>query len=307
MRLRDRATNLLTEIQSENAILARLLDLNLSASNDASSVKYEATANIQPNNKDTKGNDISKQHETSDTTAISKNINIAQSKIHPILFMDDDDFISTPLGDMMSWYGEAEGGGTCAGDFGSNLVQRWKNEKKTNCAPRDNLMDGSNLKSQIDCYLIHQTRHAGNGDNICLMKDVSINLGLYSDDSFTIPVVEKYVNTRHAIQPYIPFGRGFIGANCDMNEELWRPQYDPGWNVDWEYNAVKYQDLTRDDMACMDTVENNVLVMQRDTFANFFHDSEDFFNTFLTMAVLEWNLKDTQVYLTDLYPNGAFW
>ena len=52
---------------------------------------------------------------------------------------------------------------------------------------------------------------------------------------------------------------------------------------------------------------HRVLVLQRDTFANFFHDSEDFVNAFLAMAVLQWRLKDTQVFLTDLYPRGPFW
>jgi hypothetical protein len=47
--------------------------------------------------------------------------------------------------------------------------------------------------------------------------------------------------------------------------------------------------------------------MQRDTFANFFHDSEDFFNIFISYAVLEYSLKDIQIYLTDLYPKGPFW
>jgi hypothetical protein len=50
-----------------------------------------------------------------------------------------------------------------------------------------------------------------------------------------------------------------------------------------------------------------VLVTQRDTFANFFHDSEDFFNVFLAMAILQWKGGDTQMYLTDLYPEGPFW
>ena len=79
--------------------------------------------------------------------------------------------------------------------------------------------------------------------------------------------------------------------------------------------------------------------MQRDTFANFFHDSEDFVNAFLALAVLQWAPGDVQVHswapvtappspprsldadkdglpvpslppqvlLTDLYPQGPFW
>lgn len=58
---------------------------------------------------------------------------------------------------------------------------------------------------------------------------------------------------------------------------------------------------------CDDWVEHRVLVVQRDTFANFFHDSEDFVNVFLALAVLQWKMEDTQIYLTDLYPEGPFW
>jgi hypothetical protein len=49
------------------------------------------------------------------------------------------------------------------------------------------------------------------------------------------------------------------------------------------------------------------MIIQRDTFANFFHDSEDFVNAFLAYAILEWNLGETQIFLTDLYPQGPFW
>ena len=48
-------------------------------------------------------------------------------------------------------------------------------------------------------------------------------------------------------------------------------------------------------------------VVQRDTFANLFHDSEDFVNAFLAMAILRKPLGDTEVWLTDLYPKGPFW
>ena len=40
---------------------------------------------------------------------------------------------------------------------------------------------------------------------------------------------------------------------------------------------------------------------------NFFHDSEDFVNTLIALAILEWNVKDLQILITDLYPKGPFW
>ena len=58
---------------------------------------------------------------------------------------------------------------------------------------------------------------------------------------------------------------------------------------------------------CEEWVSHPVLVTQRDTFANFFHDSEDFFNVFIAMAVLDYMPGQVQMYLTDLYPKGPFW
>lgn len=46
------------------------------------------------------------------------------------------------------------------------------------------------------------------------------------------------------------------------------------------------------------------LIIERDTFANFFHNSEDFFNTFLALAILRWPMRDLQILLTDIYPKG---
>lgn len=81
----------------------------------------------------------------------------------------------------------------------------------------------------------------------------------------------------------------------------------PGWNLDWTTNAVEFvgEGISADD--CDEWVEHNVLVVERDTFANFYHDSEDMVNAFLAMAILQWSLNDTQILLTDLYPKGPFW
>jgi hypothetical protein len=54
-------------------------------------------------------------------------------------------------------------------------------------------------------------------------------------------------------------------------------------------------------------IDHPVLIQQRDTFANFFHDSEDFVNVFLALGILKWSLQDVQIMLTDLYPEGPFW
>jgi hypothetical protein len=87
-------------------------------------------------------------------------------------------------------------------------------------------------------------------------------------------------------------------------------KYLPGWNADWTTRAtelISHNGEEEDKYSCSEWVEHNVLIVQRDTFANFFHDSEDFVNTFLAMAILKWSRRNTQILLADLYPKGPFW
>ncbi len=228
--------------------------------------------------------------------------------------LSDADFRSTSLDEMMSWYGEAEGGGSCQDDFGNRLVNRWRNALQTYCEPRKDFIPHSNAnsiqQSKIECYLVHQTRHHGNGDNLCVMKNVSVNLGLFSDDSVVRPVVKNYVDTSHNNQPYIHFPRGFIKGDCTPVNVKWVPQHMPGWNQDWTTSSFQPFDRDssiEDDYNCDEWVNHSVLIVQRDTFANFFHDSEDFFNVFLAFAILRWKFSNSQIFLTDLYPKGPFW
>ena len=71
-------------------------------------------------------------------------------------------------------YGEADGGGSCADDFGNALVNRWRATKQTYCAPTAEDSQGQGqgeaVRSEIDCYLVHQTRHHGGGDNLCVSR-----------------------------------------------------------------------------------------------------------------------------------------
>jgi len=216
--------------------------------------------------------------------------------------MNDQIFRRTTISDMMSTYGEANGGGSCSNDFGNSLVNRWRETKDEYCS-----RSKSTSKTLIECFLVHQTRHHGNGDNLCLMHNVSVNMGLFGDDSIVRPVVEHYVKSKHFDQPYIRFPNGFIKADCELDEKRWQPPYFPGWNFDWTVNAVKIESPQEMSQQCDEWVEHPVLIVQRDTFANFFHDSEDLINSFLALAILKWNVGDTQLYFTDLYPEGPFW
>lgn len=224
----------------------------------------------------------------------------AQGGKHFILELSDDEYDSIPLSTMMEHYGEADGGGSCEMDFGNKLVRRWRATRARNCEP------SSPAASVIDCFLVRQTRHHGNGDNLCLMSNVSVDLELFANRATTRRVVKEYVETTHMKQPYVPFPRGFVKGACQPTS-AWRAESMPGWNVDWTVNA--FEPVSENELAasCSRWVEHPVLVVQRDTFANFFHDSEDFTNAFLAMAILQWTRGEAQVYLTDLYPRGPFW
>jgi hypothetical protein len=84
----------------------------------------------------------------------SGNIPSESFKDHPILALSDEKLQSIPISEMMSWYGEAEGGGSCSEDFGNKLINKWRGVKQPYCTAK-----GSPLtESSIDCYLVHQTR-----------------------------------------------------------------------------------------------------------------------------------------------------
>jgi hypothetical protein len=236
----------------------------------------------------------------------SEAYNLPGAGNHPILKLSDADLKNTPVNVMMASYGEAEGGGTCAKDFGNSLVETWRGKRKPNCKMTKSPSE-TKLNSKIDCFLIHQTRHHGNGDNLCLMENVAINLAVFNDRDLTTQVMRDYVQTQHMKLPYIPFPRGFLQGDCTPDPTEWKDSLMPGWNADMTVRSFQKLDDYNKDELCHEWIEHPVLFTQRDTFANFFHDSEDFVNTFLLMSILEFKPKDMQVFLTDLFPKGPFW
>jgi hypothetical protein len=113
--------------------------------------------------------------------------------------------------------------------------------------------------------------------------------------------------------PYIHYPKGFIKSTCSPDKHHWDAKFLPGWNADLTVKAMEHIPPSHSPAnieqayACSEWIEHNVLLIQRDTFANFFHDSEDFVNAFLALAVLEWSRGDTQIVIMDLFPEGPFW
>jgi hypothetical protein len=128
---------------------------------------------------------------------------------HTILTLSDAEFMATSIDVLMKTYGESDGGGSCSGDFGNELVNRWRDRKASVCN-QNNPIQENKLNTHIDCHLVQQTRHHGGGDQLCVLSNVMVNMGLFNDDKLTTSVIETYVKTVHAQQPYIKFPQDFI-------------------------------------------------------------------------------------------------
>ena len=153
---------------------------------------------------------------------------------HPILSFDDNTLKTTKISEMIAMYGPTEGstpGKSCDDDFGNGLVNRWRKTKELYCSPNGtNLGTVGGLKSSIDCYLVKQTRHGGNGDQICVMENIGINMDIFNDDKLMYDTVREYEGTKHQKQPYVRFPRGFVRSACETNEDKWKSSFMPGWN-----------------------------------------------------------------------------
>ena len=207
----------------------------------------------------------------------------------------------------MAQYGTAGGGGSCDNDFGMGLIRRWRGAGKPYCDARS--VEVGDETSSLTCHLTKQTKHHGFGDQLCVGQNVAISMRDFANEEVTDKVMHDYIATQHMDAAYIHYSPGTLrAAGCHLDASLWRPEAFPGWNLDWQKALeVVPSDSVTDPLQCDVWEETPTLLLQRDTFANFFHDSEDFFNTFIALAVLQWSTRDTQVVLADLYPKGPFW
>jgi len=215
--------------------------------------------------------------------------------------MNDSQFRETPFDAIMSQYGTSGGGGSCDGDFGMGLIHRWRGVGKEYCAAR------SPTSSSLKCHLVKQTRHHGDGDQLCVGTNLRIDLKDFASPAVTDAIMGKYISSKHSAQPYIKYSRGTLSGTCDLNRELWQKKSFPGWNLDWQQAFETLLGDSESDLQCDAWIEEPTLLVQRDTFANFFHDSEDFFNVFIALAVLKWSTKNLQIIVADLYPKGPFY
>mmetsp|Transcript_42238 Transcript_42238/g.99129 ORF Transcript_42238/g.99129 Transcript_42238/m.99129 type:complete len:693 (+) Transcript_42238:150-2228(+) len=239
---------------------------------------------------------------------------------HPILALPQEKYSATSVSALVEGIyappmtGQSDGGAgkTCDGDFGIELMKRWRDLKAEFCSPlgqpspkvgAPNKVSGS----KIDCYVIQQTGHSGS-DNMCSLENVVLDMAPYSNKDLTKKTMEDYKKTKHEDQAYMHFSQPVITGLCSVvgdkfnNEKLF-----PGWNKDWLWNGFKaVKDEGSRELACDVWEETPSMIVERDTFANMYHDTEDFWNVFLTMGILQLARDNTQILLADLYPWGPF-
>ncbi|KAJ1452049.1 hypothetical protein M885DRAFT_528080 [Pelagophyceae sp. CCMP2097] len=216
---------------------------------------------------------------------------------HYILSLPLAEVRSTPVQRLLARYGKTHGPGACERDFGNDLIKYWRGTKQNYCAPR--VAGGTKL----DCFLAHQNNHKGGGDQLCHGERLRFNFRDLADGRTPQAYFKKYVDSKHQQQfSKIAYTKGSLAGTCDTVPKLWKATSFPGWNVNW-FNAFKPVEA----LDCEVTETAPTLIVERDTFANFFHNSEDFINTFIALAVLGWPLQELQILVTDLYPRGPFW
>lgn len=122
---------------------------------------------------------------------------------------------------------------------------------------------------------------------------------------------KKYVQTKHNQEwSKLKWSKGTLAGTCTPDEQAgFVASHFPGWNANYYKSFLTLpQDSqgNNDGLQCDVWVDQPTLLVERDTFANLFHNSEDFFNTFLALAILRWPVANLQVLLTDLFPPGPF-
>ena len=178
----------------------------------------------------------------------------------------------------------------CENDFGFGLVRRWKAAQKVWCSP------------SITCHALMQTGHGGNGDNLCVLRNSSFNPAPYNDEQITQALILKYRDTSHEDEAYMHHSTPILGTQCSKVENVWRDDQLPGWNREWMVGGL----ATDNQIPCQSFEEKTLIIVQRDSFANLYHDSEDFFNIFLALLITELRPDQVRVLLADLYPWGPF-
>ncbi len=102
--------------------------------------------------------------------------------------------------------------------------------------------------------------------------------------------------------PYFHHASKVLTTSCSKVTSEWKDNQLPGWNLDWMVGGLS----TNGPVDCQDIEDKPLLIIQRHGFANFYHDSEDFFNVFLALIITGLRPDQVRVLIADLFPWGPF-
>ena len=75
-------------------------------------------------------------------------------------------------------------------------MRRWRNSRTKYChatGEKTLPVSGVTINPSVDCFPTKQYRHGGLNDNLCVLTDVSMNVGLFGDANRADSVISKYV------------------------------------------------------------------------------------------------------------------
>jgi len=151
---------------------------------------------------------------------------------HPLMVVTDEARTRTKFSELLDkkHYGadkELEQG-RCNQDFGPGLVSAWRDKASVWCEPR--AIKGSQLppdkdpvsgkrlalKTKITCRQFTQSEHSG-PDQLCVLQDGVLNLAQLADSKVTGEVIQKYKDSHHEEQAYIPWQEGTLRGTCGVS------------------------------------------------------------------------------------------
>jgi ribosomal protein L12E/L44/L45/RPP1/RPP2 len=148
---------------------------------------------------------------------------------------------------------QIETGNSCNQDFGPGLVDVWRQQVQEWCSPHAptegwaavvNMIPEAKdkplaLNTSISCRHYRQRDHSG-ADQLCVIQEGVLNIGMLSDADATGKVLAKYVSSKHVDDAFMPWQPGTLRGTCKVDHGKWKPENFPMWNKDF---LMSYQQV----------------------------------------------------------------
>jgi len=217
----------------------------------------------------------------------------AMATNHPVLWMTESEFRETTVDKMVDMYsGQKE---QCFGNElpGKDIIESWRSEGRDYCRKID--ADHVGMR----CYSFKSPWQWG-PQQFCRHTDVAVSWKELSDKTF----IDAYMNVvrTEGHNGHVTWKEGHWGGQCKIGDtERWDEKRFTGYTNNW------FKTRHEGKWKCDITVEDPVVIIQRDAWANLWHQSNDFLSTILELAVLRMNTKNLRVEVVDVAPRGGLW